>query len=89
MNNFIDERIQSGDKIKFCHLKQPNVFKSHVISFPPQMNAEIYEELCEYIDYERQWEGTFFSPVNAIMNVAGWSGEKINNILDFCTGEAY
>ena len=88
-NGFTDERIQSGDKIKFCHLKQPNFFHSHVISFPPSMNSEMYKELKDVIDYDHQWNGTFFNPVNVIMEVVGWSAEKINNVLDFCTGEAY
>jgi len=88
-NEFTDEKIQSGDKIKFCHLRQPNIFKSHVVAYPPAMNPNVYEELKDSIDYEAQWFGTFFKPVDAIMGVVGWSGERINRIDDICGGEYY
>ena len=83
-NEFTDEKIKSGDKIKFCHLKQPNIFKSRVLSYPPAMNPEAYKELEDSIDYEQQWVGTFFKPVDAIMQCVGWTGERVNSIFDFC-----
>jgi len=86
-NGFIDERIKSGDKIKFCNLKQPNIFRSYVVSFPPAMNKHFYEELVESIDYDKQWEGTFYKPINSIMECVGWSAEAINKIEQL--GEAY
>lgn len=88
-NKFTDEKIQSGDKIKFCYIKKPNIFKSHVLSFPPSINRDVYNELQSEIDYEQQWYGTFFKPINAIMQCIGWSAERINSVLDFCTGESY
>lgn len=88
-HGYTDEKIQSGDKIKFCHLKQPNMFRSHVVAYPPDMNQEAYQELVENIDQFAQWEGTFFKPVDVIMEVVGWSGEKVVKIDDFCGGEYY
>jgi len=85
----IDERIQSGDKVKFCYLKKPNIFKSHVISYPPVINKEIYKEIIDVFDYEQQWIGTFYKPVEAIMECVGWNGKKIIQIEDFCKGEEY
>jgi DNA polymerase elongation subunit (family B) len=87
--NSVDERIQSGDKIKFCYLRQPNLFRSAVISYPPIINEEIYEEIKEMIDYEKQWEGTFHKPIQAMMNIVGWNAQKIIKIEDFCQGEEY
>lgn len=84
-----DEKIQSGDKIKFCHLKRPNIFQSHVVAYPPAMPPEVYKELQNSIDYEAQWKGTFFKPVNAIMECVGWSAERIINVLNICGGEKY
>ena len=88
-NGFTDELIQSGDKVKFCYLKQPNVFHSHVIAYPPAVNPKVYEEIIDSVDYETQWKGTFFKPIDTIMGVIGWSGEKINRVTDFCVGDAY
>jgi DNA polymerase elongation subunit (family B) len=84
-----DERIQSGDKIKYCLLKMPNIFGSHVISYPPVVNVEIYQEIIKYIDYEKQWEGAFYKPVKSMMECVGWTGERINRLDDFCQGEEY
>jgi DNA polymerase elongation subunit (family B) len=94
-NNFldkigsVDEHIQSGDKIKFCNLQQPNIFRSHVVAYPPAVNKRIYEEMLDCINYEQQWIGTFYKPVEAIMECVGWTGEKIVRIDDFCQGEEY
>jgi DNA polymerase elongation subunit (family B) len=85
----VDERIQSGDKIKFCYLRQPNLFRSSVISYPPVVNPEIYNEIKEMIDYEKQWEGTFYKPVQAMMQIVGWNAQKVIKIEDFCQGEEY
>lgn len=79
-----DETIKSGDKIKFTYLRMPNVFHSTVLSYPPAINAKVYEHLKDYIDDEKQWQGTFYEPVNHIMTTVGWNGEKINTIWEFC-----
>ncbi len=86
-HDLTDEKIQSGDKIKFCNLKQPNIFRSHVVAYPPAMNPKAYEEMVDCIDYEAQWEGTFFKPVNVIMECVGWSGERVNKISERCGGD--
>lgn len=88
-HGFTDERIQSGDKIKFCHLKQPNAFKSHVVAYPPAMPQKIYDLLKDSIDYESQWIGTFFKPVDTIMECVGWTGEQINKVEALCGGDYY
>ena len=83
-NELTDEEIQSGDKIKFTYLKQPNIFRSPVLSYPPAMASLVYENLSKYIDREKQWNGTFYDPVNKIMKTVGWNGTKVNSIFDFC-----
>ncbi len=89
-NGYTDERIQSGDKIKYAYLKMPNVFNSNVISFPPMMNGDVYEKLKKYIDTEKQWKGTFFDPTDSIMKIVGWDIVKVNKILEICEdGEEY
>lgn len=88
-NGFTDEKIQSGDKIKFAYLVMPNMFQSTVLGFPPDINPEAYKLLEEYIDKERQWMGTFYEPVDHIMKTVGWSGERKNCISDILDGEDY
>jgi len=68
------ERIKDGEKIKFCYLKEPNPIRQNVLSIistlPKQFGLE------NYIDYETQFEKSFLEPLNAILNVIGWSAEK-------------
>lgn len=82
-----DERIQEGDKIKFCRLLTPNKLKSYVVSYPPIPNECIYDEIKTYIDKESQWQGSFFKPVESMAKVIGWNATPINRIEE--EGEEY
>jgi DNA polymerase elongation subunit (family B) len=82
-NNLVDsEEIQSGDKIKFCYLKLPNNFKSPVISYPPGLPEEVHDEIEQYIDYNKQWEGTFLKPIKMYAENVGWKPEKVYTVFD-------
>jgi DNA polymerase elongation subunit (family B) len=87
--NSVDERIQSGDKIKYTALNKHNDFGSHVIAFPPQMNEEVHELLKKNINYEEQWMKSLYKPVQSMLECIGWSPEKISKIEDICQGEEY
>lgn len=77
--------INGGDKIKFVYLKTPNPIKENIISFPGVLPPEL--ELAKYIDYEKQFDKVFLSPLDAILEAVGWTTEKINTVDSFFVQE--
>ena len=53
--------IQEGDKIKFLHLKEPNLYQSTSISFLTQLPKEF--DFASLIDYDIQFEKSFVEPL--------------------------
>jgi len=76
-----NQRIQEGEKIKFTYLKQPNIFKTDVISFTNRVPKEFKIEEC--IDYELQFQKSFVDPLKIILDCVGWQVEKVNSLEDF------
>ena len=68
------QKIQSGDKIKYCYMKTPNPVQQNVFSvfnrFPKELGLE------KYIDYDTQFEKEFKGPIDGLAQVVGWD---INN----------
>ncbi len=73
------EPIRSGDKIKFAYLQMPNLVGQNVIAcktvLPPELGLE------KYIDYETQFENHFLSPLQPLLEAAGWTAKKGSNLL--------
>jgi len=63
--------IQEGDKIKFLHLKEPNLYQSTAISFPAQLPKEF--EFDSILDYDVQFEKSFVEPLKVIANKIKWN----------------
>lgn len=73
--------IQEGEKLKFTYLKQPNIFKDTVISYPGRLPPEF--GLHDYVDYDLQFQKAYLDPVKIILDCIGWQSEKVNSLEDF------
>ena len=62
--------IQEGDKIKFLHMKEPNIYQSSAISFMTKLPKEL--ELQDSIDYETQFTKSFIDPLRFIVKAISW-----------------
>ena len=62
--------IQEGDKIKFLHMKTPNVYQSTSISFMTKLPNEL--KLHNFIDYDMQFEKSFVEPLKFITDIIRW-----------------
>jgi len=75
------ESVKDGTKIKFTYLKMPNRINENVIGFinvfPPEF------DLKRFIDYDLQFDKSFVSPIQLILDVIGWSVEKQNTLEGF------
>ena len=69
--------IQEGDKIRFLHLRQPNVYQSSAFSFMTEVPREL--DIFDKIDYDEQFEKSFVEPLKVIT-------EKINWLIDSSYG---
>lgn len=67
------EKIYSGEKIKFCYLKQPNKVQSNVIAFSQILPEEF--GVREHVDYDTQFDKAFVEPVKSILDAVGWEVE--------------
>jgi hypothetical protein len=75
------QKIQNGEKIKFIYLREPNIFKTDIISFASKMPNEFRVE--EFIDYETQFQKSFVDPLQIILNCINWRAEKSNSLESF------
>ena len=62
--------IQEGDKIRFLHLKQPNIYQSSAFSFMTDIPREL--DIIGKIDYELQFEKSFVEPLKFITEKMNW-----------------
>ena len=88
-NNGIKERkltkkyqtIKSGEKIKYCYMKEPNPFRQNVLSIINVLPQEF--GMSEYIDYETQFNKSFLEPLKLILDKIDWATEKRATLEDF------
>ena len=62
--------IQEGDKIRFLHLRQPNVYQSSAFSFMTEVPREL--DITDKIDYDEQFEKSFVEPLKVITQKIDW-----------------
>jgi hypothetical protein len=75
------QKIQDGEKIKFIYLREPNIFKTDIISFASKMPNEF--RVNEFIDYETQFQKSFVDPLQIILDCIGWNAERVNSLESF------
>ena len=62
--------IQEGDKIKFLHLRAPNIYQCTSISFMTKLPKEL--NFHKMIDRDTQFEKSFVEPLNFILQKINW-----------------
>ena len=62
--------ILEGDKIRFLHLRQPNIYQSTAFSFITSIPRELGIE--KMINYDEQFEKSFVSPLKFITDKINW-----------------
>lgn len=75
------ETINSGDKVKYVHVKVPNPYKIDCIAFPSELPKEL--QLHQHVDYATQFDKAFISPMKLILDAIGWSVEEQTSLEDF------
>ena len=63
-------KIQEGDKIRFLHMKQPNLYQCSSFSFPVSVPREL--DIINSIDYDTQFEKSFVEPLKFISEKMNW-----------------
>lgn len=66
------EMIQEKDSIKYCYIKQPNLFNSHVIAYKDIMPEEFKFDL----DYVRQFDTVFLNQIKIMLEATPWQLNK-------------
>lgn len=75
------QKMQSGDKIKYCYMKKPNPFGENVMACKDAMPEEF--DADRYVDYEMQFEKAFLQPLKIVLDVIGWYPEKKPSLSSF------
>lgn len=73
-----DDRIESGDNVRYTYLRLPNPIKSNVISVTDTFPTKMWK----YIDWETNFEKIFEDPVKSLAKPAGWSLTNTVNMSD-------
>lgn len=66
--------IMDGEKIRYCQLKSPNPFNSHVVANLNRLPN--YESFKQYIDFDTQFEKCFLGPLRTVTDANGWDLER-------------
>ena len=62
--------IQEGDKVRFLHMKEPNIYQASAFSFITTLPREL--DIMDKIDYDMQFEKSFVEPLRFIAEKARW-----------------
>jgi DNA polymerase elongation subunit (family B) len=62
--------INEGEKIRFVHLKEPNIYQASAFSFITKFPEEL--DIVDKIDYDTQFTKSFVEPLRFISEKIGW-----------------
>jgi len=75
--------IGEGEKIKFAYMRMPNKFKENVIAWPVEGVIPKEFKIIEMIDYDIQFEKTFLSSMELVLDAIGWNAVETSSLNDF------
>ena len=75
--------IQEGDKIRFIHMKEPNIYQASAFSFITKLPTEL--DIISKIDYDTQYEKSFLEPLRVITDKLQWAlkNDEVGSLEDF------
>jgi hypothetical protein len=75
--------IQEGDKVKFIHMQEPNIYQASAFSFITTIPKEL--DILGKIDYNQQYEKSFLEPLRVITDKLQWilKNDEIGSLEDF------
>jgi DNA polymerase elongation subunit (family B) len=75
--------IQEGDKIRFLHMQEPNIYQASAFSFITKIPKEL--DIISKIDYSQQYEKSFLEPLRVITNTLKWilKNDEAGTLEDF------
>jgi DNA polymerase elongation subunit (family B) len=76
-------QIYEGDKIRFVYLSLPNKLGENIIAFPSSMELPEELGLHDFIDYKKQFEKSFMSPLKLTLDAIRWSQKEITTLEQF------
>ena len=75
--------IQEGDKIRFLHMQEPNIYQASAFSFITKIPKEL--DIIDQIDYSQQYEKSFLEPLRVITDKMKWilKNDEVGTLEDF------
>ena len=75
------DEIKSGSKMKYVFLRDEKVTGENVIGFISKLPKEL--KLHEIVDYNKQFEKAFLSPLEIMLKPIGWQHEKKKDLFSY------
>lgn len=75
------QKIEDSGRVNFVYLKMPNPIRENVIGFVDKLPPEF--GLHEYVDWDKMFDSSYVSAMEAITDKLGWKLEKEESLDDF------
>lgn len=74
------QKINEGEKIKFCYVLDSSPIPTNVIAAPGKLPKDL--GLDKFLDKEMQFDKAFLEPLRTILEVINWKEKNDNNTID-------